>query len=76
MGELKSVYDESGLDTGTHNTTSLGSVLTFAKQAVVFLKVSGAYLKNIKQRKVVTHSSLPYLPTIHLIPELTTVPIT
>lgn len=62
-GELKSVYDESGLYTGTHNTTSLGSVVPFAKQAVVFAKASGASLKNIKQRKVVIHSSP--LPTHH-----------
>lgn len=39
VGELKSVYDESGLDTGTHNTTSLGSVLPSAKQAVVLSKL-------------------------------------
>lgn len=38
-GELKSVYDESRLYTGTHNTTSLGSVLPFAKQAVVLPKL-------------------------------------
>ena len=39
VGKLKSVYDESGLYTGTHNTTSLGSVLPFAKQAVVLPKI-------------------------------------
>lgn len=38
VGGLKSVYDESGLYTATHNTTSLGSVLPFAKQAVVLPK--------------------------------------
>lgn len=38
-GELKSVYDESELDTGTHNTTSLGSVLPFAKQFVALSKL-------------------------------------